>query len=288
LIVVACTVLSLLALNSFALLRAVTQSYIYPEEFTYPYDTPVAFEELVLGVEPADLGLVHPNNIIPSSHDSSKEIPYGYVSNDIDQKSPVRDPLCGGCRIVVVKKHQTCGSEINKRMVEQEQMNVNVSTSISLVDAAIMVAEKYPSSCARCHPNACSEADKMYWRIDQGDPRVNKSWTRRVDSIPSKFRIPESFIGDLEGFFSNSNNTVEKRRYYFEYNPSIAVLPADQVPHIPGESPVYMASYRIAESQMCMTNEQKKLANPHDHQSTRLSGHCLFKGRSDQNSRFCA
>jgi hypothetical protein len=241
-IVGGCTVLTLLVLNSFALLRALTQSYIYSEDFTYP----VAVAELV--------------NIIPSSqHDSSMEIPYGYVSNSIDKKSPVRDPLCGGCRIAVVQKYQTCGSEINQRMAEQEQMNV------SLVDAAIMVAEKYPSRCARCLPNACSEADKMYWRIDQGAPRVNKGWTHRVDSIPSKHRIPESFIGDLEGFFSNSSNTVEKRQYYFEYNPSIVVLPADQVPDIPGESPVYLASYRIAETQMCMTNEQKKQANPDNH-----------------------
>jgi hypothetical protein len=89
LMVVACTVLSLLALNSFALLRAVTQSYIYPEEFTSPYNMPVADEELVVGVEPVDLRLVHPNNIIPSSHDSSKEMPYRYVSNDIDQNLPV-------------------------------------------------------------------------------------------------------------------------------------------------------------------------------------------------------
>jgi hypothetical protein len=105
----------------------------------------------------------------------------------------------------------------------------------------------------------------MYWRIDQGALRVNKGWTHRVDSIPSKHRIPESFIGDLEGFFSNSNNTVEKRRYYYEYNPSIVVLPADQVPDIPGEVPVYLASYRIAETQKCMTEEQKNLANPYDH-----------------------
>jgi hypothetical protein len=69
----------------------------------------------------------------------------------------------------------------------------------------------------------------------------------------------------LEGFFSNSNNTVEKRQYYFEYNPSIVVLPADQIPDIAGEVAVYLASYRIAETQMCMTNEQKKLANPENH-----------------------
>jgi hypothetical protein len=274
-IVAGCTVLFLLVLNSFALLRALTQSYIYPEEFNYPYSTvAAAVEELVLGVEPADLGLVHPNDIIPSSHesersqshDSSMESPYRYVSNDSTEKNPpVRDPLCGGCRIAVAQKNQTCGSEINQRMAEQEQMNVSASVSKSLVDVAIMVAEKYPSSCARCHPNACSEADKMYWRIDEGAPRVNKGWTHRVDSIPLKHRIPESFIGDLKGFFSNSSNTVEKRQYYFEYNPSIVVLPADQIPDIPGESAVYLASYRIAETQMCMTDEQKKLANPTDH-----------------------
>jgi hypothetical protein len=199
-------------------------------------------------------------------------IPYGYISNNgIDKNSPVRDPLCGGCRIAVIQmsKKPTCWSEIKKRMAEQKQMNVNmnISTSIStsLVDAAIMVAKKYPSFCARCHPDACSETDKMYWRIDQGAPRVNKGWTHRVDSIPSKHRIPESFMGDLGGFFSNSSNNVKKRQYYYEYNPSIVVLPADQVPDIPGESAVYLASYRITEAEMCMTDDVKGLANPDNH-----------------------
>jgi hypothetical protein len=73
-------------------------------------------------------------------------------------------------------------------------MNVNVSTSISLVDAAIMMAERYPSSCARCHPNACSEANNMIWRIDRGDPHFNKAWTHRLN-IPSNFRILEPLIG---------------------------------------------------------------------------------------------
>jgi hypothetical protein len=199
---------------------------------------------------------------------SSMEIPYGYISNNLDKNSPVRDALCGGCRVAVIQKSQTCGSEINKHMAEQKRMNVNVSVTVavSLVNAAIMVAEKYQSTCARCHPSACSEADKMYWGIAQGAPRVNKGWTHRVDAIPPKHRIPESFIGNLEGFFSNSNNTVEKRQYYYEYNPSIVVLPADQVPNIPGETPVYLASYRISEAHYCMTDEQLKLANPDGHQ----------------------
>jgi hypothetical protein len=87
-----------------------------------------------------------------------------------------------------------------------------------------------------------------------------------VDSIPSKNRIPESFMGDLEGFFSNSSNTVEKRQYYYEYNPSIVILPADQVPNIPGEAPVYLASYRITEANWCLDNKQRKMANPDNHQ----------------------
>jgi hypothetical protein len=102
----------------------------------------------------------------------------------------------------------------------------------------------------------------MYWRLDQAAPRVNKGWTHRVESIPSKDRIPETSNGELEGFFSDSNDTVDKRKYYYEYNPSIVILPADQIPDIPGESPVYLASYRMSIAQWCMTREAKRLSNP--------------------------
>jgi hypothetical protein len=68
--------------------------------------------------------------------------------------------------------------------------------------------------------------DKMYWR-KSGAPRAST----RVGRIRAFHSVETSnsrvFVKTWKGFFSNSNNTVEKRQYYFEYNPSIVVLPAE-------------------------------------------------------------
>jgi hypothetical protein len=191
----------------------------------------------------------------PTKDESSsmESIPYGYISNDVN-RPPIRDPLCGECRITVIQKRRsTCGSAINALMKQR---------NVSLVDAASMVVEKYPTQCERCRPDACSEADKMYWRFDQASPKIKYARTHMLSSIPFERRLPVQAVQDWEGFFSNPNNTLDKRKYLYEFNPSIVILPDGQIPDIPGESPVYLASYKIASSQLCMTSAQKSLTNP--------------------------
>jgi hypothetical protein len=191
--------------------------------------------------------------------------------------APIQDSLCGGCRLAVIKSNNplmTCGDRI-QHFVTRSHKNW------TLVQAAIQVAAVYPEKCSRCDPTACSEADKMYWRFDQKSPVINHGRTHMLSSIPAANRIPASALADLPNYFSDPANVRgTEKKYLFEYNPSIVLLPPDQIPAslvvAPGNSDggdddqsnnntaVYMASYRVSDINMCLPNGAKYIYNPNN------------------------
>jgi len=65
-------------------------------------------------------------------------------------------------------------------------------------------------------------------------------------------------------------NSLLNRTYWFKFNPTVVPLPADQIPDIPGEQPVYLACYRISKSQNCLAGQDlSKLVDPYRKGHTR-------------------
>jgi hypothetical protein len=57
---------------------------------------------------------------------------------------------------------------------------------------------------------------------------------------------------------SNPQNVYPARESLFEFNPSIVQLPASQVPDIPGERPVYLASFRVGNDHLCIMDHEDR------------------------------
>jgi hypothetical protein len=185
--------------------------------------------------------------------------------------APNQDSLCGGCRLAAITRNPylTCGDRI-KSIMSQSQKN-NSTTDLTLVQAAVQVAAVYPDKCSRCDPTACPGSEKLYWRFDQKAPVINYGVTHMLSSIPAAHRIPASALTDLPSYFSDPANVVgPNRKYLYEYNPSIVLLPPDQIPASlvaaatknNYHKAVYMASYRVTDINLCMPDGGKPLNNP--------------------------
>ena len=170
---------------------------------------------------------------------------------------PVTNELCGGCRKIVAnpKVDQTCGFLIY-RTAKRE--------NISLVEAARWEVEQHNSTdCRPCLPESCDKHAKNYWRYDDVAPSILAAKSSYLSSIrANQHRLPTSLLAaepndnQLIDYFTQPQSSYPDKRYLFEYNPSLVILPQDQIPeeyYIPGgESPVYyLASYRVTNQQSC-------------------------------------
>ncbi|CAB9508197.1 Inherit from COG: Hemolysin-type calcium-binding [Seminavis robusta] len=186
------------------------------------------------------------------------------VQNDeYDPPDFVHDELCGGCRLIMAAKARgmTCGHLLNKTAEER---------SISLVEAVPVVAEDRKvclkcSECTRCL--SCPPANKKYWRYDAAAPTIRHAISHTLPSVSVRFRIPESVYQpptkaneQLQAFFAKPQNVYPTREYYFEYNPSIVVLPPTLKAKLPisqsqKDETVYLASYRLSNLQSCFDTD---------------------------------
>jgi hypothetical protein len=186
--------------------------------------------------------------------------------------APIPDPLCGGCQLVRIKKkpYTTCGDEINSFMQKSQMNSSSSDLTLLLVQAAVQVAKEYPTICYRCNPAACPASDKLYWRFDQKAPIINYARTHMLSSIPAENRIPASAMADLPTYFSNPDHVLgPNKKYLYEYNPSIVLLPPDQIPtslvvtdNNDKNKAVYLASYRVTDTNFCWDKRGKNMTNP--------------------------
>jgi hypothetical protein len=121
-------------------------------------------------------------------------------------------------------------------------------------DAAYKTSVEFPISCFRCNPKSCAN-ENTYHRYDTLAPKIQRSWTHYMKTIPNENRFPISGMDNLDEFFSHELN--RKRNYLFEYNPSIVLLPDQEKrsfkhPNTGGSVvAVYLASYRVSNMFWC-------------------------------------
>jgi hypothetical protein len=110
------------------------------------------------------------------------------------------------------------------------------STVRTIEEAAIQFATQYPKSCAQCHPYQCrtkyrrSSISQIYYQIDDiVNSFMESAITIRLEnSIHSGHRIPNDILNSttkLTNYLSKQENAYPQRRYLYEFNPSIIVLP---------------------------------------------------------------
>ena len=158
------------------------------------------------------------------------------------------DFFCPRCASSSIAPGVRCGDRIN-RYIQNKKM--------TKLAASQLVAKEFPRQCGRCDPASCSEEEKIYWRLDSVAPRIISATTHYLNSIPDQYRVPRAALSDLDVFFSKKENVSPQRQYLFEYNPSIVQIPNNQIPRIEGESPIYLASYRVSNMQQCITGEHE-------------------------------
>ena len=152
--------------------------------------------------------------------------------------------FCAECLSALINPGLSCGERIS---------HLQKTNNMTLSEAMNNVASHFPV-CSRCSEKNCTET---LWRMDDVAPRTLYAQTPYLQSIGSENRLPRDALSDLDGYFSKKENVSPNRSYYFEYNPSIVQIPQDQIPDIDGEIPVYLASFRITNTQQCISGEQE-------------------------------
>ena len=191
-------------------------------------------------------GSIGSNGTVTASSDSDTLENKQDVEYDPDAYE--MDPICPGCFMTEITGGITCGARIHRHLAKR-----NMTT----LEAAELVANEFPNKCAICNPSNCSENDRFYWRVDAVAPPALSAYSHYLHSVGEDSRIPKLALSNLTSFFADKNNVFPQRRYLFEYNPSIVRIPTQQIPQIPGEQPVYLASFRVSTIQNCLSQENE-------------------------------
>lgn len=170
---------------------------------------------------------------------------HGYLN---EPPELVDHAICGGCRLRSIKtsdgKALTCGEWMDREMAKRSKETME--------EAGRKAAKRFPVECSRCDPAACGVKEKKYWPLDTSAPHIITSRSLRL-SIPEHYRIPQEALDDLDAFFAEEKN---QHPFLFEWNPSIIILPKDQIPdrhrhNSANDKPVYLASFRVSKQQNC-------------------------------------
>ena len=182
------------------------------------------------------------------SHAQDNQTLDTFPSSD-SSKEAMKDALCGGCRSAKIDSQgTTCGQII----VYDDKNNPQNAEEVA----------NNHSACARCDPNFCSEHEKNYWRLDHASPKVVFEKTHNLE-IPDHFRLPYLNNENETEYFANLENRQPNRAYYFDYNPSLAHLPKDQIPDdLPLNRSYYIGIFRLSSVHECLAPEEQKILDP--------------------------
>ena len=169
--------------------------------------------------------------------------------------APLEAGFCGAeCRSILTKMRQ-----LNCEQVAFEtatRLNISLSQAV-----AVEIQKNGGIECEPCNAELCNDNSRLYRRYNEAAPAILGAKSSYLTTILKDRRIPRQLLqGDivernkqLESFFSDPSNVHPKRKYLFEYNPTLIKLPAKEIPNIKGETPVYLASYRVSTQQNCFS-----------------------------------
>ena len=175
------------------------------------------------------------------------------------------DSICRGCRFALGGSHgtaRTCQAIIlarlrkkegSQRQTREQERNWTTTSSHDFLDAAREIARERPDFCGHCHPDACTDIDKRYWRFDAAAPPPVQSVTHHLSSIAKSHRLPADTYTNWTDYASQPQNVYPQKTHLFEFNPSICILPSSQVPmDLP--KAVYLASFRVSSQHNCIAD----------------------------------
>ncbi|GKY92588.1 hypothetical protein MPSEU_000228900 [Mayamaea pseudoterrestris] len=157
--------------------------------------------------------------------------------------------LCPVCQIAETgdKRVPTCENAVRRYLAKNNATELEALNEISSKYKPCQLACSIP----------CSDSDRstrIFWRLDDIAPPIIHGRTYYLQSVPDKHRIPKAALADLDSYFARKENVYPQRSYFFEYNPSIVKIPDGcQLPVSLAEKPVYLASFRLATTQQCVT-----------------------------------
>lgn len=166
------------------------------------------------------------------------------------------DELCHGCRS---QEHVTPRRKGKRDLLTPCMQILMAQPGKNLTEKGRAFKRLHPeiTDCGRCDPDSCGPERKIYFRPDRmvvpHDPVSYHSGVSHIlKSVPRTHRLPVDALADLAGFVDRPENVYPAKRFLFEFNPSIVVLPSDQKPV---DKAVYLATYRVGEQHNCLTDE---------------------------------
>jgi hypothetical protein len=173
-------------------------------------------------------------------------------------KPYITDLLCSGCRHAVADETNTSSERCGVYM--EEYRRVNESSDVR--SSAQSVARRFPIGCAKCRPSTsdyptCTDPEYRFWRYDSVLPVIRASFMQEQWLPTSKPYQPHE--GPLDAFATE---------FFTEYNPSIVVLPSNQMEHLHlGESGgsmkhFYLSSFRVSNQNYCFHRQTRPRLPP--------------------------
>lgn len=173
----------------------------------------------------------------------------------IGRSNFVQDSICSGCRHALVFDASNGGVAVSRcgTLILQ---SMKQSTMTTLQQAVQKVVREHPMDCKSCRE--CSPRQKHYWKYDRilTQSSIQSARTMMLSSVPPEFRIPSTAINNVTAYFADEQHAYPKREYLFDYNPSIVLLPDDQMV---SPNAVYLASFRVSNQHFCLHPTDRKL-----------------------------
>jgi hypothetical protein len=214
--------------------------------------------------------------------------PIGRLTDD--RGDYILSPICGGCyrakngtipgtgySAARGLEPDVFGEECNSLQLVEQQKIMEEENGMTILEKILesnkVVAEKY-KDCEICNVDTCwkrffdeddditkgenKRFDTKYWRFDKVAPKISKSVTLVLPSLPEELRIPSHRHDDIDVFLTEKYDARgEKDRYIpflVEYNPSLVQIPPKMKPYLPPEA-AYLTTLRVTPANNCFKEE---------------------------------
>jgi len=207
-----------------------------------------------------------------------------------DRGDYILSPICGGCfrakngtipgtgyNAKLGLAADVFGTECNSLQFKELQEIIEEENGMTILEKILesnkVVAQKY-KDCEICDVDKCwkrffdeddsitkegnKRFDTKYWRFDKVGPKISKSVTLALPSLPEELRIPSRRHDDIEVYLTEKYDASGEKDVYIpflvEYNPSLVQIPPKMKPHLPPEA-AYLTTLRVTPANNCFKEE---------------------------------